>query len=306
MNRAAPNLIAIVGTNASGKSALGVDLASRLGAEVISADSRQVFRGLDIGTGKLTDEEMRGVQHHLIDIRDPTEFFSLADFQRLAYESINEIAARGKQPILVGGTALYLRAAIDGYELVDAPYDPERRQALESLETEELARRLAELDSTFATKLDPRNRTRVIRAIEVIESGHAYEDTRRSEPRFETLQLGLTWPRDVLRARIDDRLRHRLEHGMIEEVKALLEAGVPDDVLHRLGLEYRFVLRFLTGEYTDVDELFERLRVAIHRFARRQLSWFLKDSRIHWLDTNRDYSAEAERLSRDFAARVAV
>lgn len=297
-------IVAVVGTNASGKSGLAVYLAHRFDGEIISADSRQVYRGLDIGAGKLTHPEMEGVAHHLIDVAEPSQVFSVADFQRLAYTAIEDILRRGKLPLIVGGTGLYVRAVIEGFQLTSTPPDPELRTRLEELDTDALAQLLTTLSPDRGRSVDIRNRRRLVRAIEVAVSG---EETalRDSSPRYLALQLGVTWPREILYQRIDRRLAHRLEHGMIEEVAGLLEHGVSALDLERFGLEYRYILRYLKGEYGSVAALYDALRHAIHAFARRQLTWFRRDRAIRWLDTEHDYRQEAEAAVKSFLGPTA-
>ena len=230
--RRLPKLVVIAGTNASGKSGLGVELARRYGGEIVSADSRQVFRGLDLGSGKITPEEMRDVPHHLIDICDAGDFFSMADFQRMAYEAIDGIVARGKLPFLVGGTGLYVASVADGYVLSNKMPDLAYREELERLSTERLYEMLQE--AVPATDVEPKNRNRVMRMLEKLHDGD--DVTPGKEPRYHTLRLGVTWEREVLRARIDERLERRLAEGMIEEVRGLLNAGVSVDFLKKLCL----------------------------------------------------------------------
>ncbi len=298
--RALPRLVAVVGTNSSGKSALGIDLARRFGGEVISADSRQVYRGLDLGTGKVTSEEMAGVPHHLLDVVEPGETFSLAAFQGLAYEAIDDVIARGRLPLLVGGSGLYVRAVVEGYQLVDAEPDPERRAELASWSDERLLAELERLDPTAARQLDLPNRRRLVRAVEIAAAGHARADTRRAEPRYRTLMLGLTWPTPVLDERIAVRLRARMDAGLVAEVQGLLAAGVDADFLEALGLEYRFTIRHLRGEYESEEELFEHANRGVRRFSRRQLSWFRRDRELVWLDGDGDYAEQAVQLIERF------
>jgi tRNA dimethylallyltransferase len=292
--------VAIVGTNASGKSALGVAAALRFGGEVISADSRQVYRGLDIGTGKLTRGEMQGIRHHLIDVMDLGTRYSVADFQRSAYGLIDEISARGRLPIIVGGTGLYVRSVVDGYQLTRAQPDLALRDQLERLADNELHQRLTELAPDAAKTIDPRNRRRIIRAVEIREQGFPFKTSHINAPQYQFCQLGVTWPRDVLRERIKARLRTRLDEGMIGEVSKLLSEGVSVERLEGLGLEYRFVARFLQGEYASEEELFDELGRAIYRFAMRQLAWFRRDKSITWLDHTNDYQEQAFELIESF------
>ena len=290
-----PKLIVIEGTNASGKSSLGVELAKKYNGEIISADSRQVYRRLDLGSGKITPEETDGVPHHLLDVRSPGEFFSMADFQKLAYAAIDDILSRGRQPFLVGGTGLYVDAVADGYILSDKEPDAALREHLETFETPELYRMLKE--KLPDTDIDPRNRHRVMRALERL----AADDYRpgRKEPRYELLKLGVTWPREVLKQRIDERLERRLRQGMTDEVRAMLDDGVSEVFLTKLGLEYKYLTWYLTGKM-GYEQMVEELGSAIKRFAKRQMTWFRKDKRIVWLDMAGDPVAQASALIEEF------
>ena len=292
--------VAIVGTNASGKSALGVAVALRFGGEIISADSRQVYRGLDIGTGKLTRDEMQGIRHHLIDVMDLGTRYSMADFQKSAYRLIDEIADSGKLPVIVGGTGLYVRSVVEGYQLTTAQPDLALRDRLEQLTNDELYHRLNELAPDAAKTIDPRNRRRIIRAVEIREQGFPFKTSHVNAPQYKFCQLGLTWPRDVLRERIKSRLRTRLDAGMVQEVRNLLSEGVSFSRLEALGLEYRSVARFLQGEYASEQELFDELSRDIYRFAMRQLAWFRRDKSIMWLDHAKDYAEQAFELIEGF------
>ena len=293
-----PKLIVIAGTNASGKSGLGVELALRYGGEVVSADSRQVFRGLDLGSGKITPEEMRGVRHHLIDVCDAGDFFSMADFQRMAYEAIDDILARGKPPFLVGGTGLYVESVADGYELSNRMPDLAYRAELEKRSTEELYAMLVE--AVPGVEVERRNRNRVMRLLEKLHDGDDVVPGRN--PRYETLRLGVTWDRETLRRRIDERLDRRLNEGMIEEVRGLLQRGVSETFLIKLGLEYRFITRYLKGEIASLEEMRTLLSTAIKQFAKRQMTWLRRDGAIHWLDMTADPVGEACALIDAFLA----
>lgn len=284
-------LIVIAGTNASGKSGLGVELASRYGGEVVSADSRQVFRGLDLGSGKITPQEMRGVPHHLIDVCQPGDFFSMADFQRLAYAAIDGIQDRGKLPFLVGGTGLYVDAVAEGYELSDRAPDLALRAELETHTTPELYQMLQE--KLPGTEIDPKNRNRVMRALERLAADDYHPGKR--QPRYEVLKLGVSWDRETLKQRIDERLERRLRDGMVQEVQGLLDAGVSREFLMKLGLEYRYLTRYLDGELT-YEQMVLELGNAIKKFAKRQVTWFKKDPAIHWLDMRADPAAQAAAL----------
>ena len=284
-----PKVVAVVGTNASGKSALGIDLAKKYGAEIISADSRQVFRGLDLGSGKVTPEETQGVPHHLIDVREPNEFFSMADFQRLSYQAIDDIRGRGKLPMIVGGTGLYVDSVLDGYLLSDKEPDLAYRAELEKLTTPQLYDMLLALKPDV--QVEKNNRNRVMRIIERIHDGDDAVPGKRA--RFDSLRLGVSWPREVVNRRIDERLERRLEQGMIEEVQRLMDEGATTEFLLGLGLEYKFITQYLIGEIPDRQVMLDRLAIAIKQFAKRQMTWFRRNPEIVWLDMSGDFFDQA-------------
>jgi tRNA dimethylallyltransferase len=291
------NLLVILGTNASGKSELGIRLARHLHGEVVSADSRQVYRGLDLGSGKITPTQAGTVKHHLIDVADLSDYYSLAQYQRDAYGAIDAISGAGKRPLLVGGTGLYISAIVEGYELVDVPPNDPLRAELESLPLVQLAEQLERIDPDAASRIDKSNRRRLIRALEIAAAGRTDSAARKRSPRYHCLQLGLTWPREILEQRIEKRLRERLTNGMIDEVAGLRSRGVSDTRLDKLGLEYRYIARYLRGELATLDDLTRELGIAIRQFAKGQLTWFKRDRRIIWLDPFGDYFQEAcERI----------
>ena len=290
-------LVVILGTNASGKSDLGLRLANHFGGEVVSADSRQVYRGLDLGSGKITPAQAGTVKHHLIDVAEVTEYFSLAQYQRTAYSAVDAIAGAGKLPFLVGGTGLYISAIVEGYQLVDVPPNDPLRAELEALPLAQLVERLEQADPEAARRIDQSNPRRLIRAIEIAAAGHGHVAAHQNAPRYHCLQLGLTWPREILEERIETRLRERLANGMVEEVAGLRARGVSDLRLEKLGLEYRYIARYLRGEVETLDDLCLQLGTAIRQFAKGQLTWFKRDSRIIWLDPFGNYFQEAcERI----------
>lgn len=286
-------LVVILGTNASGKSELGIRLASYFGGEIVSADSRQVYRGLDIGSGKVTPAQAATVRHHLIDVAEVSEDYSLARYQRAACSAIDSIAAPGRLPFLVGGTGLYISAIVEGYQLVDVPPNKPLRAELERLPLAQLVQRLEQIDPEAARHIDQRNPRRLIRAIEVAGAGYRHSAARQRSPRYDCLQLGLTWPRPILEERIEKRLRERLAGGMMEEVAGLRAQGVSDLRLEKLGLEYRYLSRYLRGELRTLDDLRLQLGIAIRQFAKDQLTWFKRDRRIIWLDPLGDCFKEA-------------
>ena len=294
-----PKLVVILGPTACGKSGLGVALAKKYGGEIVSADSRQVYRGLDLGTGKITPQEMEGVPHHLLDVADPGEQYSVARFQPMAYEAIDGILSRGKLPFLVGGTGLYVRSVAEGYVFHKAPPDPALRSELEALPTQALRDRLTaagvELDADCHN-----NRPRLVRLIEKRQNGEDPHAEAERDPRYDVLTLGVSYPRETVCRRIDDRLVARLNAGMVEEVANLRQNGVSDEFLEGLGLEYRYILRHLTGAIPTEGDLIEELGRAIKRFAKRQVSWFKKDKNVHWLDMEHDPVSEAAALIASF------
>lgn len=291
-----PKLIVVEGTNASGKSGLGVALAKKYGGEIVSADSRQVFRGYDLGSGKITAEEMQGVPHHLIDVCDSNEFFSMHDFQKRAYASIDDILARGRLPFLVGGTGLYVESVTEGYVMSDRAPDLAYRDELEKLSTPALYEML--LERIPDTQVDPKNRNRVMRMLEKLHDGDDCRPHRQA--RYSCLKLGVTWPREILKARIDERLERRMREGMVDEVRSLLAAGATTEFMYKLGLEYRYITQYITGEIPTEAEMTEQLGLAIKRFAKRQMTWFRRDKEIRWLDMAGDPLAEASAYIDDF------
>lgn len=296
--QALPKLVVIAGTNASGKSGIGVELAKRYGGEIVSADSRQVYRGLDLGSGKITPEETRGIPHHLIDVCDAGDFFSMADFQRLAYRAIDGIVQKGRLPFLVGGTGLYVDAVADGYAFSDKMPDLAYRAELEKLSTDMLYRMLRE--KLPDTDVEPKNRNRVMRVLEKLHDGDGAIPGK--EPRYQTLWLGVTWEREALRRRIDERLERRLAEGMIDEVRGLLNAGVSVVFLKKLGLEYRIITQYLLREIETQEEMKTLLGTAIKQFAKRQMTWFRRNPRIHWLNMSANPLEEACRFIDAFLA----
>ena len=295
-----PKLIVVLGTTACGKSGLGVALARKFDGEIVSADSRQVYKGLDLGTGKVTEEEMEGVPHHMLDVVEPNRPYSVADFQAGAYAAIDDILSRGKTPFLVGGTGLYVRAVTEGFTFTDARPDPALRAELEGKTTAELYALLREKTGVTLTGGEENNRHRLMRSVEKALSGRWESPPPR--PRYDCLLLGVTYPRETVCRRIDDRLQARIDAGMIEEVANLRTAGATDEFLEGLGLEYRYILRYLTGQIPTLDGLRDELGRAIKRFAKRQMVWFKKDRDVLWLDMEGDFLSQASRAVEDFLA----
>lgn len=291
-------LVVIAGTNASGKSGLGIELAGKYDAEIVSADSRQVFTGLDLGSGKVTTEEMKGIPHYLIDVVNPNDFFSLSHYQKMAYEAIDDIQSRGKKAFVVGGTGLYVNSIVDGYNLNDAEPDFAIRKEVEEKTIDELIEIIKGTNPLALEKLDLNNKRRLERAAEKVLTGKYNENP--STPKYDTLVIGVTWPREVLYERIRERLDRRLDQGMIEEVENLRKNGASDDFLFRLGLEYRYILMYLRGEFKDFDAFYNKLFMEIRHLAKEQMTWFRKRSDIHWIDMTKDPFNEASILIEEF------
>ena len=281
-----PPLVVVLGPTASGKSALGIELARRFHGEIVSADSRQVYRGLDIGTAKVTLQEQALAWHHLLNVADPCEVYTVARFQQEAIAAINDIQERGSLPLLVGGSPHYIQAVVDHLQIPHIEPQPELRAQLEARPLPELLAQLAQLDPQSAASIDRNNPRRVIRALEVcLVSGQPFSQQRSTaNPLYRSLLLGISWPREILYARIDARVDERIQQGMVQETRYLLAQGVSHERLDSLGLEYRHTSRLLRGEFASEAEMAQRLKYAIHDFTRRQLTWFRKDKRIVWLE----------------------
>lgn len=297
-----PKLVVIAGTNASGKSSLAIELARKYNGEIISADSRQIYKGFDLCCGKVTREEMAGVPHYLLDVCEIGDPCSVSDYQKAVYSAIPQILERGHIPFLVGGTGLYISSVVYGYEFKKEDIDLEYRRELENKPLNELQRMLPEEAIAYlnGNVSEINNKRRVIRLLERSRNGE--ELAVRNHPRFETLQLGVTWERELLGRRIDQRLSRRIEQGMIEEVRQYLDAGYPAERLLGLGLEYRYITWYITGKYASFSEFYDDLSLAIKKFAKRQISWFKRDKRIHWLNMEQDSFAQACRLIDSFLA----
>jgi len=286
-----PPFLVIVGPTAVGKTAISLHLARDFNGEIISADSRQFYRGLDIGTAKATPAERAAVPHHLLDICEPDETLTLAEFQSLAYAAAAEITARRHLPIMVGGTGLYVRAVVEGYGIPRVPPDAALRERLwveaETQGAEALHTRLAAVDPEAAASIDPRNVRRVVRALEVYQrSGVPISVLQRKRPPpYRFLQVGLTRDRANLYARIDARIRAMLAAGLVEEVRGLLEANVDPESEAMSGLGYRETVASLNGEIPSREELAREIGRNTRSFVRRQYNWFrLTDPSIHWFN----------------------
>jgi tRNA dimethylallyltransferase len=279
-------LLVIVGPTAVGKTALSLKLAQIFTGEIISADSRLFYRGMDVGTAKPSTAERALVRHHLIDICAPDETLTLADYQKLAYRVIDQVQANGRLPILVGGTGQYVRAVVEGWGIPRVAPHPALRRALAKLGGPELARWLRCLDPTAATKLDSRNVRRVIRALEVtlVKGRPISELQRKRPPPYQICQIGLQRDRQSLYQRIDERVDLMIAEGLLAEVERLREKGYGRHLPAMSGLGYRQLWAYLDGEMS-LDEAVDRIKFETHRFARQQATWFrLDDPAIHWFD----------------------
>lgn len=293
-NKPRTRLITILGPTACGKTALAVALANELGSEIISADSRQVYRGMDIGTGKdLEDYVVDGkrVPYHLIDIVKPGSKYNLYRYQRDFMAAYDDIVSRGAQPILCGGTGLYIEAVLKGYALSTVPQNPALRKQLEGESLETLTQKLVELkkknNSNMHNITDVDSCQRAIRAIEIETYNLEHTAERRPAQPVEAIVFGLDIDREERRRKISERLRQRLDNGMVDEIKRLLDSGVaPTDLIY-YGLEYKYVTEYVIGKLS-FDEMYRQLEIAIHQFAKRQMTWFRGMERrgtdIHWLD----------------------
>ena len=303
-------LIVIVGPTAVGKTAFALRLADEFDGEIVSADSRQVYRGMDIGTAKPTREEQRRVRHHLIDIVDPDEEFTLAQYQERAYVAIAEISRRGKVPFLVGGTGLYIKAVIEGWTIPRVAPNPELRERLyrqaEEQGREVLYARLQEVDPQAAAKIDPRNVRRVIRALEVYEATGAPIShwQRKAPPPYRALQIGLTMPRAELYRRIDRRVEQMMAQGLVKEVERLVAQGYGWDLPSMSGLGYRQFEGYFKGEI-GLNEVMRLIKRDTRRFVRHQYSWFRpKDRAIRWFDVTRDPYGEIKAAVASFLGQL--
>lgn len=278
-----PKVILIVGPTASGKTALSIELAKLIDGEVISADSRQVYRGLDIGSGKVTEEEMQGVPHHLIDIADIENRYSGADFVRDAKAAIANIVARGKVPIIAGGTFFYTDLLRGRLQTASVEPDLELQAELEKLSTEELLSKLQAADPARAAEIEPENRRRLVRALEIVATLGHVPPPQAKESDYEWLVFGIKIDTEALNNRIEKRLHDRLQSGMQEEVTSLLQSGVDPQRLIDFGLEYRY-LTLRQNEALTFEEMVPQLFAKLRQFAKRQRTWLKRDEEIIWKD----------------------
>lgn len=287
-----PKVLVILGTTSAGKTSLGVKLAQEFKGEIISADSRQVYKGMDIGTGKdLAEYKVNGqkIKYHLIDVANPKQQFDLAKYQKLAFKAIRDILERNKLPIVVGGTGLYIQVLIDNYKLTNVKPDLKKRANLEGLSLEELFKKLLKLKPEFAKRLnnsDKNNKRRLVRYLEVISTS-GFEKTGRQDSLYDFLLLGLDFPDEIIKARIIKRINDRLDNEeMVEEVDKLHKNGLSWERLESFGLEYKFISQYLQDKI-DYETMIEKLSTASYRYAKRQKTWFKRlekqGHKINWV-----------------------
>ena len=303
-------MITILGPTASGKTPVAARLAAEIGGEVISADSRQVYRRMDIGTGKdladYTVSQRDGsfvIPYHLIDIREPGTKYNLFEYQQDFFDVYQQIRSRGAVPILCGGTGLYIEAVLKGYHLSPVPQNQPLRDSLEGKSLEELTQMLTDLKmkngSNMHNTTDVDSCQRAIRAIEIETYNLEHPTPRRELPPVDSLIIGIDIDRELRREKITRRLKTRLEEGMVEEVQALLDEGIPAEDLIYYGLEYKFVTEYLKGQ-TSYEEMFTRLEIAIHQFAKRQMTWFRgmgrRGFKINWIDATLPMEEKINRI----------
>lgn len=285
MNKQLPNVLVIVGPTSSGKTSLSIKLAKKFNGEVISADSRQVYKGMDLGTGKVTKKEMQGIRHYLLDVVSPNTQFSAAKFVKMGEKAIAQILKRGKLPIICGGTGFWIDALLYGLPETVAP-DWELRKKLEKLTAIQLFKKLKKVWPIRAKSIDPHNKRRLIRALEIILKTQKPVSLPAKVTKYDTLKLGVLKTKSELRRRIHERLLARVKQGMIKEVANLHKKGVSWRRLDDFGLEYRFISKYLKGLLNKL-EMLKLLEIAINHYAKRQNTWFKRDKEIIWVKSDK-------------------
>jgi len=299
-----PKIIVILGPTASGKSDLGIKLAKKFDGEIISADSRQVYRGMNLGTGKVTQEEQKIIKHYLLDVANPRKIFTVSDFKKLGEKAIKEALCKNKVPFIVGGTGFYIDALVKGLVLPEVPANKNLRAKLEKMTAENLYKELKKLDPNRAKTIDQKNKRRLVRSLEIIKTTGKPVPVLKELPRYTVLYLGINPPKNILEKRIKLRLEKRLRHGMIKEVNKLLQSGVSKKRLYGFGLEYRQISEYLASEKFKVksiknfnnSEYYQKLLRSIIKYSKRQMTWFKRNKEIHWVKTQN----ESEKLIRKF------
>ncbi len=312
MKKIKPKLIVILGPTASGKTALSIKLAKKFNGEIISADSRQVYKGMDIGSGKVTKSEMQGVCHYLLDVASPKRRFTVAQYQKLVQKAISKILKKGKTPFLVGGTGFYIQSVVDGIIIPEVKPDWQLRKNLEKKTSQELFRMLQKIDLRRAKIIDKKNRRRLIRAIEIViktkkpvpplkkepfQLAHPTTDDSRQHGRV--LMIGIKKSSEEFKKLIKTRLLKRLKQGMVTEVKNLRKSGTSWKRLEEFGLEYRYLARYLQGKL-NYEQMKERIQKESEKFTKRQITWFKRDKRIKWTPLDHQPYKYVEKLVENF------
>jgi len=293
--RKQPKIIVIVGPTSSGKSELAVKIAKKVKGEIISADSRQIYKNLDIGTGKITRREMKNIPHHLLDIVSPKKNFTVVDYQKLALKKIKDIWQKGKIPIICGGTGFYIQAVIDGIVLPNITPNPNLRKKLEKLETNKLFDLLKKKDPKRAKNIDAFNRRRLIRALEIVYALGKVPPLKRKPLSAKILFIGLKKPKDELEKRIEKRIKQWLKRGLLKEIEKLLKMKLSQKRFKELGLVYVWAFKLYQKEISR-QEFINGLKKELLNYAKRQMTWFKKDKRIIWIKNE----SEIDKLLKNF------
>ncbi|MDQ0270133.1 tRNA dimethylallyltransferase [Cytobacillus purgationiresistens] len=310
-------LVVIIGPTAVGKTALSIELAKRFNGEIISGDSMQIYKTMDVGTAKITEDEMDGIPHYLIDIKEPDESFSAAEFQRIVREKINEISSRGKLPMIVGGTGLYIQSVLYDYQFSEAPSDEAFRKSLEekavSLGNEAVHEELMKIDPESGAKIHPNNIRRVIRALEIYHcTGKTmtdYQQRQTPEPLYDEVLIGLTMDRDLLYDRINTRVNHMMNDGLLPEVRRLYDAGLRDcQSIQAIG--YKELYDYLDGQ-ASLEDAVELLKQNSRRYAKRQLTWFRNKMNVSWFDltfagSNAEFQKKFNEISHEIEGKLKI
>ena len=292
-------IIVILGPTASGKSALAVKMAKKINGEIISADSRQVYKGLDIGSGKITKKEMSGIPHYCLEIVHPKKIFTVVDFKKRADEAIEKIFAKNKTPIIVGGTGLYIQAIVDNIVLPEVKPNWKLRKELGKKTTEEMFKMLKKLDPERAKNIDAKNPRRLIRAIEIAKKiGKIPKLKSMSRRDLDIRQIGIKLPDEILKKNIEKRIKKMLKGGLVAEIKKLKSSGLPWKRIYELGFEYRYPALFLRGKISK-DEMLEKMLIKNRQYAKRQMTWFKRDKIIKWISKEK----QAEKLIKKFKTK---
>lgn len=276
-----PKILAVVGPTSAGKTSLSIALAKKYNGEIISADSRQIYKGLDIATGKITTEEMDGIPHHLLDVADPMEIYTASDFERDAAKAVTDISTRGKLPIIVGGTYFYIQLLRGEIQSAPVPPNQEFRDGLSNLTNDELLTYLKASDPVRANNIDIDNRQRLIRALEIVETLGVVPEPVKKESPYDWLLIGTDVSKEKLHANIHVRLEQRMKDGMIPETENLHAGGLTYERMDALGLEYRYLAKYLQKEINE-KELFEFIETKNRQYAKRQMTWLKRDKGIKW------------------------